>query len=153
MNEIVKYNETRLDVETVPTFEQAQSITNTLDTMTKNIQWWVGDWLNYCESLWPEEWAQLLPDVGRTDKSMLNWKYVADRVRKNGRYENLSFSHHAIVAKMEPDEQDSWLAMASEGGWSEKRLRDEIKGEPQEKPQKIRVVCCPHCDTEFEVTE
>ena len=151
MSKIVKYNEARLDVAVAPTFDQAQEITNSLDAMTRNMQWWVGDWLNYCESLFPETWTQLLPDVGRANKSIMNWKYVADRVSKNGRYENLSFSHHAVVAKMESERQEHWLQMASEGGWTEKRLRDEIKGEAGDKPPKIQFVpcVCPECDHKF----
>jgi len=38
--------------------------------------------------------------------SLRNNKWVADRVELSRRRDNLSFAHHAEVAKLEPDEQD-----------------------------------------------
>jgi hypothetical protein len=152
MNDIVTRNPCRLDVEAVPTWEEAEVVTFTLDTMGRNIAWWWGDWLAYCESQFGEDYAQLIPDVGWDKKTLLNWKWVCSQVRKNGRYENLSFSHHAEIAKFDPEIQDMWLERAMEGGWTLKRLREEIRGPKKDADPKFIHCVCPECQHEFEET-
>ena len=148
--EIIKYNTTRLELAIVPTWEQAEQITGTLDRIGRNVNWWIGDWLNYLADLFPEQWTQLLPDIGWDNKTLMNWKFVAENVRPNARYENLTWSHHEAVAGQPPERQDELLAMAMEGGWTVSRLREEIRGPKKEKLPKMYHVRCPHCEAEFD---
>ena len=146
MGEIVKYSEAGLDLAVVPTWEQVQGVADTLDTMGRNVSWWWGDFLNYCENLFPERWAQLIPDIGWSPKTLQNWMWVANRVPKHIRVSTLPFSVHAEVAKFEPEDQEMWLQLAMEGNWTVSELREAIKPKA-EKPPKL--VSCPSCGCTF----
>jgi len=65
----------------------------------------------------------------------------------------LSFSIHAVIAKLTPELQAVWLERALEGGWSCVRLSKELKGPPKEKEPKHRKLTlqCPDCEHRFEV--
>jgi len=152
MSEIVKYNETSLDLVEVPTWEQAEAAARHLDIIGRNVAFWWGDFLNYCEDVFPETWTQLIPDIGWTPKTLQNWKWVCANVRKNARYETLSFGHHETVAGLDPEDQDHFLKLAAEANLTVSDLRKEIRGPQPEKPPKIRVVSCtcPECQHRFD---
>ena len=150
MSEIVKYNETSLEMAVIPSWEQAEDAARHLDVMGRNVAWWTGDFLNYIEDIFPDQWTQLIPDTGWDNKTLMNWKWVCAQVRKNGRYENLSFSHHSEIAKFDPEIQDMWLERAMEGAWTLKRLREEIRGPKKETEPKLIHCVCPECSHEFE---
>jgi hypothetical protein len=143
--DIVRYGAARLELDHVPTWDEAVEVTKRLDVIGRNAPWWIGDWLNYTESIFHETWTQLIPDIGWDEKTLKNWKWVAENVRPNGRYENLSWSHHEKIAKLPPEMQDLWLERAATGGWTVKRLMDELKGPQQEKEPKPKVTRCPEC--------
>ena len=58
VTDIVKYQNGRLEMAVTPTWEQAQYAVNHLDNMGRNIAFWMGDFLNYMEDIFGEEWAQ-----------------------------------------------------------------------------------------------
>jgi len=151
--EIAVYDDGKLEIAIQPTWDEAVAQTLTLDRIGRNIAVWWGDWLNYMEDLFGEKYAQLIPDTGWAEKTLMNWKYVCSRVSPDIRRLNiLTFDHLSSVAKFEADEQDNWLNMAAEGGWSANRLRQVLKGPAKEKAPKLRkvLVCCPECENEFD---
>ena len=151
--DIVDPQESQLDMVVKPTWKQAEYVSNWFGTLGKNLNWWVGDYLHYMEDHFPETWPQLIPDVGKAEHTMQNWKWVAGKIPANERFKNLSFAHHSWVAKFPKEERDQWLTWAEEGGWSEKRLRDEIKGPPKEREPKTHkmLVQCPDCESKFDI--
>jgi len=154
MNEIVKYDETHLEVMVVPTWEQAQEAMNSLDVIGRNANWWVGDFLNYVEECFGnDKWTQLIPDTGWSHKTLMNIKWVSANVRPNGRYAELSWSHHEAVSGLDPTAQDFYLKQAFDNGWTVSQLRKELRGVKPEKPEKVYKLPCPHCGSEFEITE
>ena len=151
--DILKYQNGHLELAIRPTWEQAQYAVTHLDNVGRNIAFWMGDFLNFMEDLFPEEWSQLIPDIGWEEKTLMNYKWVAKAVHPDVREIRLSFSIHAVVAKLTPELQAVWLEMALEGGWSCARLTKELKGPPKEKEPKHRSlkVECPHCSEQFDL--
>jgi hypothetical protein len=91
--------------------------------------WLVGDTLNYGEDMYGEDFAQVFAG-GLSDQTVQNYRSVCRRVpREVRRVDALSFSHHEIVAKMEPEEQAYWLNLAAEEGYTREELRASVKGQ------------------------
>jgi hypothetical protein len=97
------------------------------------------------EELFHEQWTQLIPDIGWDKKTLQNWKWVSERVRPNGRYKTLSWSHHEAVSALNPEAQDSWLERAVEEDMTVSQLRKELRGLKAEKEPKPKVTRCPEC--------
>lgn len=90
--------------------------------------WWVGDWSNYGESRYGESHAEAIALTGLDYGTVRNCKYVAGQIELSRRRDNLTWSHHAEVAPLDPDEQDEWLTRADENHWTRQQLREWIKG-------------------------
>jgi hypothetical protein len=92
-------------------------------------RWWIGDCLNW---LYPNDKShgRFTPWVGATgldEKTLYNLKWVCSRIEISRRREGLTYSHHAEVAPLEPEEQEYWLARADEERWSAKALRAKLR--------------------------
>ena len=101
------------------------------------IQFWVGDWYlrayadarffggtAYSASLiFPKRYVQ-------------NIAYVCKRIESSRRREDVSFSHHQVVAPLKPKEQDFWLEKAAKEDISVMKLRRDIKRAKIEKEKK-----------------
>ena len=87
----------------------------------------------------------------------MNMVYVASRFDMRRRRQNLSWSHHAELAALDPDQQDYWLDRAESERLSVRCLREEVRrarrletakaeleapAEPHESEDDI---VCPHC--------
>ncbi len=110
-----------------PTFNEWLQCGQLLLTANRAIQFWVGDWLNYGEQRWGEMYTQAIDMTGYDYQTLANEKYIASRIDFYRRRENLSFSHHAEVAALPPEEQDYWLDKAESEGLTRSELRRLIK--------------------------
>jgi hypothetical protein len=83
--------------------------------------------------------------------------YVASNVDPSRRHERLSWSHHAEVAAVAPDQQDRWLNKAEEDRLSVQDLRLLLRNERKrdsasemEEPTRIdHATVCPECGHTF----
>lgn len=91
------------------------------------VQWAMGDWLAYGERNYGEEIAQALDDDDYDYKTLTNWKYVAGKVDTSRRRESVSFSKHAEVAPLDPEDQDRVLEKAEKENLTVRQVRDEVK--------------------------
>jgi hypothetical protein len=121
--------------------------------------WWVGDWLQYGASRWGEKYAEAARITGYDVKTLRNIVYVARRFDLSRRRDKLTWSHHAEVAQLEPDDQDRWLDRAVADHLSVADLRIELRGaqrasktigsdddsEPDPSDTVDLSVTCPHC--------
>ena len=107
------------------TFEQWESAGQALLYMQGAINWWVGDWLNVGERKWGEEYAQAIEETGWKYQHLADSKWVAGKVDVSVRTEKLDWTHHSIVAHLEPDEQKDMLAWAVENEASVMDIKDE----------------------------
>lgn len=98
-----------------------------LGTFGRCSQWWLGDWVRYGVSKWGEKYKAAARITGYDGHSLRNMAYVASRFDLSRRRDNLSFSHHAEVSALSPDEQDFWLELASKRRLSVGDLRVELR--------------------------
>lgn len=119
-------------------------------------QWWIGDWLNYGERAYGENYSQALEETDYEKGSLRNLKYVSGKVEMSLRSDILTWNHHALVAPFEPDEQHNWLNRAVEGrdgkAWSVSTLRAEIKKAKGDSPTWLKftdIWSFASCDERF----
>jgi hypothetical protein len=119
-------------------------------------QWWIGDWVRYGTARWGEKYAEAARVTGYDVASLRNMAWVASRFDLSLRNDKLTWSHHVLLAPLEPDEQRRWLRRAGEERLSVADLRLELRalraGESKEPGTAGRstegndeVAVCPHC--------
>ena len=88
--------------------------------------WWIGDLLNAGDAAFGEEFSQVCE--GEVSADMLQrYESVARRVPAQNRRPNLSWSAHAVVARLPDDEQRVMLKRAETNGWSSEVLRGKVR--------------------------
>ena len=86
-------------------FDDWQRLGKTLKDIEKSVLWWLGDWLNYGERNYGETYAQAVDVTDYGEDMLRKTKWVASSVEMCKRLHNLSWSHHHMVAPLDPDEQ------------------------------------------------
>lgn len=122
------------------TIDEWRSLGRTLRQLEESIQWWLGDWWHYGFHRYGERKTAVTAKTfarGKAFGTLMNYGWVAGKVETSRRREVLSFSHHAVVAPLEPDEQERWLAVAVESKLSVAKLEHKmweakIGGKPTE---------------------
>lgn len=95
-------------------------------------QWAIGDWLNFGEARWGEMYVQAASLFHLNEQTLMNLKYVASRFPLERRHPKVSWSQHAELAAMSPEEQDYWLNLSEQNEWTKDELRQEIKRAKEE---------------------
>jgi hypothetical protein len=98
-----------------------------LGQLGRGVAWWIGDWLRYGNLRYGEKYSRAARATGYDAQSLMNMAYVASRFAPDRRREQLSWSHHAEVASLEPAEQDRWLDLAEGERLSVHSLRLEVR--------------------------
>ncbi|MGH2821927.1 MAG: LmbU family transcriptional regulator, partial [Thermoleophilaceae bacterium] len=80
--------------------------------------WWIGDWIRYGSSRYGDRYAAASQVTGYDAQSLMNMSYVASRFAPSRRRPGLSFSHHAELAGLAPEDQELWLDRAEAGALS-----------------------------------
>lgn len=134
---------TRGGVEVVgdPSYEEWEAVFLKFKQVETCIQWWLGDMLNIAERRYGETYAQAVDEHDYTKGYLANMKYVAGKIETSRRRENLSFSHHQVVAALPKEGQDYWLDLAEKEGIATRHLRNKIKKTVREEES------CPHPET------
>lgn len=110
--------------------EQWEEVGEKLSGMTKHMQWWWGDWLNFGERKYGEKYTSAIEKFGLSLKTAQQYAWVAKEFQSSPRGE-LSWSHHREVASIEDHQnRDELLNKAKSEKWSVARLRQEIKEAP-----------------------
>lgn len=89
--------------------------------------WCLGDWLVHGQSKFADRYSQAIKNAGLDYQTLRNYAWVARKFHLSRRRHGLSFQHHAEVASMDPEEQDKWLTLAENCGWSRNELRTHIR--------------------------
>jgi hypothetical protein len=127
-----------------------------LGGISRSNQWWLGDWLRYGTVKWGEKYAEAAKITGYDVRSLANMASLAGCFEMSRRRDNLTWSHHAVVAALDPDEQDRWLDMAAAERLSVADLRIELRSierqrGAQERPRAesaeddVSGFICPRC--------
>lgn len=108
-------------------YDRWATLLRALGLMDRAGRWWLGEALNYGEQHYGERYAQALEDTGLAYQTLANIAYVARRWESYRRRENLSWSLHAEVASLPPEQQDVWLDAAEAGHWTRQQLRESVQ--------------------------
>jgi hypothetical protein len=133
--------------------------------LSRSSQWWVGDWLLYGGARWGEKYVHAAQITRYDVKSLRNMAWVASRITHDRRRSELSFSHHALVAMFDHDEQERWLAYAVTNRMACSDLRLALKAacrtgddagqaapSPHAAPIAASEVTCPRCGAQLAPT-
>ena len=112
---------------TKPPFEQWETEVVGSELRRKSEPWWRGDLYLKGEEWYGEDRATSVFDPLTMDvKTWQNNASVCGRIEFSRRREELTYSHHAEVAYLEPDAQDKYLQIAIDNLLSVRKLRDLI---------------------------
>jgi hypothetical protein len=120
--------------------------------------WWIGDWIRYGSARYGDRYGAASQVTGYDVQSLMNMAYVASRFEVERRRPRLSFSHHAELAGLPPEDQELWLDRIEAGGLSVHALRAELRKARQRAaartelrpaPPPVDTVDCPHCGHRF----
>jgi signal transduction histidine kinase len=140
-----------------------------LGALGRATNWWLGDWVRYGNARYGERYDIASRITGYEVQSLMNMAYVASRFEISRRRETLSWSHHAELAALTPEEQELWLDRAEAEQLSVLALRLERRipdAEPRDRSPKARAlaggrgagrglerghahVVCPNCGHGF----
>jgi hypothetical protein len=147
------------------TVDEWQSFGPRIGLVSKSTNWWLGDWVRFGQRRYDQRYRQAAELTGYDEQTLMNLAYVAGRFEISRRREALSWSHHAEVAKLEAEAQDSWLDRAARECLSVRKLRTEIRAAERsivssEMPvtggdhgsgTPSSHVVCPHCGGMFQI--
>ncbi len=88
--------------------------------------WWIGDLLNHGEDHFGESFSQMCEGVVSAEQ-LSRYASVARRVPLGNRSPSLSWSAHAVVARLPPDQQRNMLRQAENRGWTSEELRKAVQ--------------------------
>jgi hypothetical protein len=126
-------------------FAEWDALGQKLAPIGKSIGFILGDWINYgSQKSYGEKYDEAVARTGIDYGYLRNMAYVARKVSLSCRRDNLAFEHHAVVAKLKPDEQTHWLEMTKEHKLTVRRLRksinfgrlateEEVQGDPADR--------------------
>lgn len=124
------YQPTKLVVN-VDDFEDWKKLGASLGVQTRGVQWWVADWIVYGESRFGDDALHDAEDAtGLSPATLVNLRWIGSRVHASRRREELSFSHHAEVAALEPAEQKKALQRAVDERLTVRGLRLALRETP-----------------------
>jgi hypothetical protein len=122
-------------------------------------QWWIGDWIRYGTAKWGEKYVEAARVTGYDAASLRNMAWVASQFDVSLRSDNLTWSHHVLLAPLEPVERAGWLDRASRERLSVADLRTELRAArglqrgagDAEGPSSdaSSAAVCPHCGHEL----
>src|SRR5580704_11633571 len=127
-----------------------------LGGISRTNQWWLGDWLLYGNAKWGERYVEAAKITGYDVRSLANMASLAGCFEMSRRRDNLTWSHHAVVAALDSDEQNRWLDLAAAERLSVADLRIELRSAERQRGEQERahsepteedVTCfiCPRC--------
>ncbi len=126
-----------------------------LGTIGRCSQWWIGDWVRYGAARWGERYAEAARVTGYDVASLRNMAWVASQFDVSLRSDKLTWSHHVLLAPLEPEQQQDWLERALKERLSVADLRLELRsarsgeGRPgatsRRGPAAHADGVCPHC--------
>jgi hypothetical protein len=90
--------------------------------------WWLGDWLAFGQMKYGRRYKEGIALTGLEYQTLRNYAVVARRFEPSRRRDNLSFQHHAELCALLDSDQELWLDLSVENGWSKAELRRRLRG-------------------------
>jgi hypothetical protein len=108
-------------------FEDWEHIGKQLSRVVDSSCWWLGDWLVFGKKYYSDRYQRTIRSAGLSYQTLRNYAWVARRFDIHRRRERLTFQHHAEVASLPIELQESLLDGAEQHHWTTKQLRKEIQ--------------------------
>lgn len=108
-------------------FEDWEHVGKQLSRIVDSSSWWLGDWLVFGKKYYSDRYQRAIRGAGLSYQTLRNYAWVARRFDINRRRERLTFQHHAEVASLPTELQESLLDGAEQHNWTTKQLRKEIQ--------------------------
>jgi hypothetical protein len=130
-----------LSIKSDTTCEEWIKIGKGLAQVGRAVQFWVGDWACFGEKKGyytdSKIYEQIEKITGYSHQTIKNVKYISSRVQSSRRRDDVSFSHYAEIASLEPHEQDYYIDMIVRNKLTRNELREAIHQNdlPEEKPR------------------
>jgi hypothetical protein len=136
----VEWTATELRIDVAPSYLEWERLIVGLFRAERAIMFAIGDALawgirEYGESAYQVEATLDKLGLRRSPETLRKYLWVAEKVAPSRRRDDVSFTAHVEVAKLEPAEQTRWLARAASEGWSSRELREHLVGPPPEPGQ------------------
>lgn len=96
------------------TYDEWMAYGKKLAKRYSNIQWLIGDWINYGEAKWGEKYAQAEDDLSFSQGTLRNYASICARIPPENRNPKLRFHQIKHVAPLEPRQQRKIIDFASE---------------------------------------
>lgn len=110
-------------------WDQYEALATMFGQLHRTSAWLIGDLLNFGEKVYGESYVQAAERTGLATQTLMNYSSVCAHVPRSRRRASLPFSVHAEVAYEEPQEQERWLKLAHESGWTRADLREARRSE------------------------
>jgi N6-adenosine-specific RNA methylase IME4 len=107
-------------------FADWKDIGERLSSVEQSIMWWIGDWWAYGENRKWGKGEDVAEALGINYQTARDAGWVSNKFELSRRRDNLSWSHHREVARLDPDMADTMLADAGEHNWSRNDLRRHV---------------------------
>jgi hypothetical protein len=98
-----------------------------LGSIGRGSQWWLGDWLCHGSNRWGDRFTEASRVTGYERGELRTMAWIASQVDASRRNEKLTWDHHVQVARLEPADQEYWLARAEEEGLTVSDLKLELR--------------------------
>ena len=136
----LKFGFRELDItrKTKPPLEQWEDAIAGMDQQMDSAPFWRGDLFNQgCEWYGDTAATSVFDPLKSNVKTWINNGSVCNRVEASRRRESLSYSHHAEVAYLDPEDQDKFLQLAIDEGLSVRKLREQIRKHQKDKGKDV----------------
>ncbi|WP_405528491.1 LmbU family transcriptional regulator [Streptomyces avidinii] len=116
-------------------FDDWEKAGRQLSGIVDSSSWWLGDWLVYGKDHYTDRYQRGIRAAGLQYQTLRNYAWVSRRFDFSRRRGALSFQHHAELASLPHDEQESWLDRAEQRKWTTKQLRSAIRAAREDEAQ------------------
>lgn len=114
--------------------DEWQRIGAELSSLSEASTWWLGDWLVYGQSRYPERYRRAVEETGLDYQTLRNYAWVARKFERPTRHGGLSLQHHSEVASLAPENREAWLDRAERFSWSRNELRRHVRASQVAEP-------------------
>ncbi|GAA2773269.1 LmbU family transcriptional regulator [Saccharopolyspora taberi] len=108
-------------------FEEWERTGKKITRIVNSSAWFLGDWVVYGQTRYSDRYRRAIETARLDYQTIRNYAWVARRFEHSRRRDKLSFQHHAEVAALPAEQQDYWLDLAEESGWSRNQLRQHVR--------------------------
>lgn len=120
-------------------YEEVHRALQSVATLEKMSQWWMGDLALQAEDILGEEYHQIEAEIERTVgvklRTLQHYKYMAKKFPPNQRY-NLPFAYHETVVRLDVKDRKEMLELADSNEMTLGEFKRQVRAEHPKKKKK-----------------